>query len=52
MKNLNFGANFTVFLIFFGIALIAAFQTQNWLEALLFVALGIISLWADSQKKA
>jgi len=51
MKNINFGTNFAVFVIFFGIALIEAFQKQNWLEAALFAALGILSLRADSQKK-
>jgi len=43
MKNIKF-TNIAVFIIFFGIALIEAFQKQNWLEALLFLSLGIISL--------
>lgn len=42
--------NLMVFIIFFGIALIEAFQKQNWLEAILFLALGIMSLWADFWK--
>lgn len=50
MKNPQF-ANFAVFIIFFGIALIEAFQKQNWLEAALFLALGIMSLWADFSKR-
>lgn len=49
MKNLKF-TNLAVFIIFFGIALIEAFQKQNWLEAALFLALGLISLWADIRK--
>jgi len=49
MKNIKF-TNLAVFIIFFGIALIEAFQKQNWLEATLFLALGIISLWADIRK--
>ncbi|HEY4525794.1 MAG TPA: hypothetical protein VJL32_01705 [Candidatus Paceibacterota bacterium] len=49
MKNPKF-ANLAVFIIFFGIALIEAFQKQNWLEAALFLALGAISLWADVKK--
>ena len=49
MKKLNF-ANITVFILFFGIALIEALQKQNWPEALLFLALGILSLWADFKK--
>jgi hypothetical protein len=43
--------NIAVFLIFFGIALLEAIRQQNWLEAILFLALGIISLWADFRKK-
>lgn len=39
--------NFAVFVIFFGIALIEALQKGNWLEAGLFLALGVLSLWAD-----
>ena len=46
MKDTSF-TNFAVFIIFFGIALIEALQKQNWLEAGLFFALGIISLRAD-----
>jgi len=50
MKNISF-SNITVFIIFFGIALIEAIQKDNWFEALLFLALGAMSLWADFQKK-
>ena len=49
MKNSKF-INFAVFVIFFGIALIEALQKQNWLEASLFLALGVISLLADFRK--
>ena len=42
--------NLAVFVLFFGVALIEAFQKQNWLEAALFLALGVLSLWADSKK--
>jgi len=50
MKHLRF-ANVTVFIIFFGVALIEALQKQNWLTAALFVALGALSLWVDTKKK-
>jgi len=51
MKKPTFtGANFAVFVLFFGIALIEAFQEQNWLEAVLFLGVGIMSLWADWRK--
>jgi hypothetical protein len=49
MENLKF-TNLTVFIIFFGIALIEALQKHNWLEAVLFFALGVLSLWADVRK--
>lgn len=39
--KINFGTNFAIFVIFFAIALIEAFQKQNWLEAALFAALGV-----------
>jgi len=35
LKNLNF-TNFSVFIIFFGIALIEVFKNYNWIEALFF----------------
>ena len=47
MKKVKFGTNFAVFILFFGIALIEAFQKQNYAEAAIFLALGGISLWAD-----
>jgi len=43
-------ANLTVFVIFFGLALIEALKNSNWLSAILFIALGIMSLWADFKK--
>ncbi|MFZ2205372.1 MAG: hypothetical protein WAV23_02170 [Minisyncoccia bacterium] len=49
MKKIKF-TNLAVFIIFFGISLIEAFQKQNWLEAVLFLALGLISLWVDIRK--
>jgi len=49
MKNIKF-TSFAVFIIFFGIALIEAFQKQNWLGAALFLALGVLSFWADLKK--
>ena len=49
MKNIKF-ANFAVFIIFFGLALIEAIQENNWIEASLFFALGVLSLFADFKK--
>jgi hypothetical protein len=50
MRKHNF-INFTVFVLFFGIALIEAIQKGNLLGAGLFIGLGILSLWADFQRK-
>lgn len=50
MKQITFG-NIAVFILFFGIALIEAVQKGNWLQAALFAALGVLSLWADFKKK-
>jgi hypothetical protein len=44
------GTSFVIFILFFGIALVEALQKHNWLEAMLFLALGVISLWADLRK--
>lgn len=50
MKDLKF-VSFTVFIIFFGMALFGALEKRNWIEASFFLALGILSLWADFKKK-
>lgn len=50
MSKISF-SNLAVFVLFFGLALIEAFQKHNWLEAVLFAALGVVSLWADVHKK-
>ena len=47
MKPLRIGVNFTVFLLFFGVALLEAFQTRNWLKAAFWVAIGIVFLAGD-----
>jgi len=51
MIKINFSANFAVFLLFFGVATLEAFQTQNWLKAGFWVAIGIVFLVADNRKK-
>jgi hypothetical protein len=45
------GTNFTVFLLFFGVAAIEAFQTRNWIKAIFWLAIGIVFLVADDIKK-
>jgi hypothetical protein len=52
MKKIRLGMNFTVFLLFFGIALLDAVQTQNWLRSIFWIAVGIIFLTADNLAKS
>ncbi|MBK7392612.1 MAG: hypothetical protein IPI64_04820 [Chloracidobacterium sp.] len=51
MRGIKLGTNFTVFLLFFGVATLEAFQTQNWLKAAFWLAIGIVFLVADNLKK-
>jgi hypothetical protein len=46
------GTNTTVFLLFFGVATLEAFQTQNWIKAGLWLAIGVAFLAADNLKRA
>jgi hypothetical protein len=48
MKKVRIGVNFTVFLLFFGVALLEAFQSRNWLKAAFWVAIGIVFLVGDN----
>ena len=48
--GINLGTNFAVFLLFFGVAALEAFQTRNWLKAGFWLAIGIVFLLADNLK--
>lgn len=50
-SDMKFGSNMTIFILFFGVALVEAFQSRNWLLAILFILLGIMFLRADHAKK-
>ena len=52
MNKLRLSTNFAVFLLFFGVAAVEAFQTRNWLKAIFWVAIGIVFFAADNLKKA
>jgi len=52
MRRIKIGAGFTVFIIFFGIAVIEAFQKRNWLWAGFWIITGLVFLLADNMKKA
>jgi cell division protein FtsW (lipid II flippase) len=50
MPTPRLGTNVTIFLLFFGVATLEAFQTRNWLKALFWVAIGVVFLLADNLK--
>ena len=51
MKAFKLGTNFAVFVLFFGVATLEAFQTQNWLKAGFWMAIGLVFLIADNRGK-
>ncbi|MBK9962049.1 MAG: hypothetical protein IPP06_12210 [Saprospiraceae bacterium] len=51
MKKIRLGTNFVIFLLFFGIATLEAFQTANWAKAAFWFSIGIVFLAADNLKK-
>jgi NADH:ubiquinone oxidoreductase subunit 5 (subunit L)/multisubunit Na+/H+ antiporter MnhA subunit len=50
MEPIKIRAGFTIFLLFFGIALLEAFSQQNWLMAIFWVATGVIFYLLDRPK--
>jgi hypothetical protein len=48
---MKLGANFAVFVLFFGVAVLEAFQTKNWLKAAFWLAIGLVFLVADNLRK-
>ena len=48
MKRITLGSNFAIFVLFFGIATLEAFQTRNWLKAAIWLAIGLVFLVADN----
>ena len=52
MNKIKLGTNFTVFLLFFGIATIEAFRSGNWINVVFWLVIGFIFLAADNFRKA
>lgn len=52
MKSIKPGIGFTVFILFFGVSVLEAFQTHNWLLAAFWLGIGFVFLWAENMKKA
>ena len=50
MRFPKLGANFAIFLLFFGMAALEAIQTRNWLKVLFWSAIGIVFLLGDKKK--
>jgi hypothetical protein len=48
MTRIKLGVNFTIFLLFFGVATLEAVQTRNWIKAAFWLAIGIVFLLADN----
>jgi hypothetical protein len=48
MSKFRFGTGFTLFILFFGLAMLESFQTGNWIKALFWTAIGITFLVADN----
>lgn len=51
MRSLRLGTNVTVFLLFFGLALLDALRSHDWLRSVFWCAIGIVFLRADSLRR-
>jgi hypothetical protein len=51
MKILKLRTSFTVFILFFGISLLEAFRTRNWINVVFWIAIGTMFLVADNLKE-
>jgi len=52
MKKIKLGAGFAIFILFFGISALEAFETQTWSRIIFWLAIGFVFLVADNLKKA
>jgi hypothetical protein len=50
MRKIKFGMNFAIFILFFGVAALETFQSQDWLKAAFWLAIGVVFLLADNLK--
>lgn len=50
MKHLKLRTSFTVFILFFGISLLEAFRTHNWINVAFWIGIGVMFLIADNLK--
>jgi hypothetical protein len=50
MRRIRLGGNFVVFLLFFGISLFDAVQSQNFIKGVSWFAIGFVFLLSDLRK--
>lgn len=50
--KIKLGMNFAIFILFFGVAALEAFQTQNWPKAGFWAAIGLVFLLADNLNRS
>jgi hypothetical protein len=48
MRKMKLGANVAIFVLFFGVALIEAFKSRDWIQAAFWVVAGLAFLLADN----
>lgn len=51
MKKIKLGQGATVFILFFGVAMLEAFRNGNWVASLFWIAVGAAFLAADNLKR-
>jgi hypothetical protein len=51
MKRFVPGPGLAIFIIFFGVSLLEAFQTKNWLRVLFWLAVGFLFLALDNRRR-
>jgi len=51
LKLLKLRTSFTVFILFFGISLLEAFRTRNWISVVFWIVIGTMFLVADKWKE-
>jgi len=47
MKRISLGPNFIIFLLFFGVAALEAFESRSWVKCAFWLAIGMVFLAAD-----
>jgi hypothetical protein len=52
MRKINLDGNLTIFLLFFGISMLEAIQTGNWIKSIFWLAIGIVFLKSGDLKKS